>query len=180
MSPQLSIVGETILKQAQDEALTLWASPSDTDKYVDDAETNVLICREKNRHDFPTLTELRGTPLDFIGVNVLGLFVRAPIDCRCCGEAYQEQLWEKVGKGKAARMHYVAAHTRYYPGGKYLLKPGHGRMTSKMIKESLATTATAGVSSAQLKRQALARAAEIRAAEVAEAERRAEARGAAS
>lgn len=167
MSPQLSIVGEKVLAQAQREALTLWASPADTDKYVDGAETDILICREKNRHDFPTQTELRGQPLDLIGVNAIGLFIRAPIECRRCHEAFQEQLWEKVGK----RMHYVSASTKYKPGGKYLLKPGHGRMTSKMIKESLATSAMSGFTVAQLTKQAKARAKELEAERVAAAEK---------
>lgn len=158
--PELSIVGERLIKQAEEDARTLWASPSDVDNYVATASAKVLTCRDKGRHNFPTLAELReqGVELEFVDATSEGLLVREPIFCETCGEAYQEQLWEAKGSGKHMRMHFVAANTRYREGGGYLSKSGHGRITPKMIRESLATVMVGGRSAAQLKKQALARA----------------------
>lgn len=162
--PELSIVGERLLKQAQEEAHTLWASPSDVDAYVATATAKVLTCRDKGRHNFPTLAELReqGVELEFVDATSEGLLVREPIFCETCQEAYQEQLWEATGSGKHMRMRFVAAQTRYKAGGGYLSKSGGGRITSKMIRESLATAMVGSRTPQQLKRQALARAAAAR------------------
>jgi len=165
--PIVSIVGERQLAQAKRDAEVLWASPADTDSYVDGANADVLACRETMRHMFPTLAELKGKPLDFIGVNELGLLIREPLDCRRCGLAYRQELYEVQGVGKRARLIRVAAITKYHDG--YLLQ-GHGRMTSSMIRESLATKSMGGLTPTQLKKKALARGVELEAARAAAVE----------
>jgi hypothetical protein len=165
----LSIVGERLLKQAQHDAETLWASPADTDDYVDSASAAVLACRETMRHLFPTLAELKGKPLDFIGVNELGLLMREPLNCKRCKLAYREELYEVQGRGKNARLVRVAAITKYHDG--YLLKGGQGRMTSSMIRESLATKSMGGLTPTQLKKKAQERGVELAAQRAAAAEK---------
>jgi len=175
----LSEVGEKILNQAQREAETLWASESDVDEYVDGVPDEWLVCREGNRHKFPTLAETRGKPIDFID-NRDGLLVAAPKPCERCGMAYREDLYEIVGRGKNARLHRVTGSTKYYAklgpqGQRYQARPGHGRITSAMVRDSLATKAMGGMTPTEIKKQAALRAAEIKAEqEIAEAARKAE------
>lgn len=158
----LSIVGEKLLRQAQHEADIKWAAPEDVDNLVDSASDDVLACREEMRHKFPTHAELRGKPIDFIGVNNEGLLIRSPLLCKRCQLAYRHELYDIIGTGKNVRTVRVISFTRYKDG--YLLK-GKGRVTATMVRDSLSTKAMAGMTAAEIRKNAKLRQAEIEAAQ---------------
>lgn len=175
MAPKIrSIQGEQSQRQVE-KAPPQWAEPEEVDKYVDSASPEVLACRERVRHPFPTLSELRGEPIDFIGVTDEKLLVRQ-VDCPCCGKAYRQELYEIVGRGRNISVRHVSGVTRYRrgeDGEQYLLPAGHGRVRPGDLRNSVATKAMQGQTAAQIRKRARERAAEI------EAERQVAARRAA-
>lgn len=170
MAPKiLSIQGEQKQRQI-DNAPPQWADRDEVDKYVDSASRGVLACRERARHQFPTVSELGGQPIDFIGETDDNLLVRRD-DCPCCGEAYREELYEIVGTGRNLVVKRVAQITKYYDN--YLLPAGHGKVKPRDLRDSVATKAMQGQTAAEIRRRARERAAEV------EAERQVAARRAA-
>lgn len=147
-----SIQGELFDKQG-----TTWMDMDEVDKYVDSVSDDVLACRERMRHMYPSI---RKAGIVFTDVTDDGLLVRE-VKCECCQLAVRVEFWEArtVGSGKKRETRYgmVAAHTTYSvgPNGERYLGPaGHGRMTSRMVRESVATQALAGQSLALVKKAA--------------------------
>lgn len=136
--------------QQQVDARGQVASPDDVDLYVDGASDEIVECRERGRHPFPTI---RSTGLTFNDMEG-ELFVRHVV-CPCCGCAVRRELWEWVGRGKYGRMVFVSASVSYRKntrGETYPVPPGRGRVTSRAVKDSLATRAMQGQSVAALRK----------------------------
>jgi len=176
----LSEVGEQLLKQAQHEAETKFADAATVDAYINSIPDEWLECRE-GRHDYPTVAQNRRRVPDLYARD--GQLVTAPVDCRRCGMAYREFVYEIVGRGKNARLTKKkgAGGTKYHlhklgPNGEsYLAEKGSGRITSLMIHEALMTEAMGGMTAAQIRKRAEERALELKAEkEIAAAARKAE------
>jgi hypothetical protein len=144
----LSIQGE----QQQDHG-SVRASEDDVDRYVDDAPDEVLACRERGRHLFPTI---RQAGIEFTGVDGDGLFLRR-LTCTCCGLAVRVERWEAARRGRRIRYQRVASDLEYRKGPEgqtYEAPPGRGRMTPRQIANSVASQALHGTSLAELRRAA--------------------------
>jgi hypothetical protein len=126
---------------------------ADVDKYVDGVTDEVLACRERGRHLFPSIRE---GGITFVDVTEDGLFVRRLL-CTCCRLAQRVELWEGTGRGKNTRFVPVSASVTYLRGPRgerYLGPQGRGRMTPKMVRNSLASRALQGQSLSELRKQA--------------------------
>ncbi|GDY32656.1 hypothetical protein [Gandjariella thermophila] len=144
----LSIQGEQ-----QQEQGPVRASDDDVDRYVDDAPDEVLACRERGRHLFPTI---RQAGIEFTGVDRDGLFIRR-VTCTCCGLAVRVERWEATKRGRHLRYQRVASDLEYRKGPdgqSYQAPPGRGRMTPRQIANSVASRALQGLSLAELRRAA--------------------------
>lgn len=144
----LSIQGEQ-----QQEAGYVKASDEDVDLYVDRVSDEVLACRERGRHLFPTI---RQAGIYFSEVDSDGLFVRR-LTCTCCELAVKVEKWEGARQRGRTRFHRVASHLEYRTGrdGQTYLSPtGRGRMTPRQIGDSVASKALAGQSLAALRKAA--------------------------
>lgn len=141
-----SIQGEqkqdTVVERASDETV---------DNYVDRATDEVLECRERGRHLFPSI---RAGGIQFTGIDDAGLFLRR-ITCSCCSLAVRVEHWEAYGRGRNVRFRRVAAHVEYRrgPDGEtYLAPSGAGRMTPRQVADSIASKALKGQSVAALRK----------------------------
>ena len=126
---------------------------AEVDNYVDGVSDDVLACRERGRHIFPSIRE---AGMAFVDVTEEGLLVR-PLLCTCCRLARRVELWDTVGRGRATRYVPVSASIEYLrgPNGQRYLGPqGRGRMTPKMIRNSLASRVLGGQSPAAIRKQA--------------------------
>lgn len=131
----------------------------DVDSYVDGVSDDVLACRERGRHLFPSI---RQVGVKFIDVTEDGLLVRR-LTCQCCHLAERVELWEGTGRGTSTRYAPVTATIDYLrgPNGERYLGPqGRGRMTPRMVRNSLASRALAGQSVAAVRKEAKLRAAQ--------------------
>lgn len=140
-----SIQGE---QQAGQMALT-FMDQGDVDEYVDKVAESVLACRERGRHLYPPM---KTAGLVFTGVTDDGLLIRR-LECMCCHLVDRVEYWETRGTGKNRRYRPVAARPDYKTGPngeRYLAKAGKGRMTAKMVRESIATSVLAGTTPTQL------------------------------
>jgi hypothetical protein len=120
-----------------------YMSDGDVDEYVSKASDEVLMCRERGRHLWPSV---RKVGVHFTGVTTEGLLVRQ-LRCECCGLAERREFWETVGRGSNLRYRPVDATTVYLTGDsgeKYLVPSGRGRMTSKMVRGTLVSKALEG------------------------------------
>lgn len=127
------------------------ASDEVVDTYVDQVTDEVLECRERGRHLFPSI---RATGIQFTAVDDTGLFVRR-LTCTCCQLATRVEKWEAHGRGRNTRFRRVAAHVEYRtgPNGEtYLAPSGRGRMTPRQIADSVASKALSGQSVSALRR----------------------------
>lgn len=139
--------------QGEQQRETGWdrASDADVDRYVDRVSDEVLACRERGRHLFPTI---RASGMQFTDVDSVGLFVRR-LSCTCCGLAVRVEKWEAVGRGRNLRFRRVASHVDYRTGADgqtYLAPSGRGRMTPRQIADSVASKALQGQSLAALRK----------------------------
>ena len=142
--------------QGEQQAETGWnrASDSDVDQYVDRVSDEVLACRERGRHLFPTI---RQAGINFTGVDDDGLLLRR-LTCTCCQLAVKVEKWEGFrGAGRRTRFRRVASNLEYRtgPDGQtYLAPAGRGHMTPRQIGDSVASKALSGQTLAALRRAA--------------------------
>jgi hypothetical protein len=147
--------GSALSIQGEQQQETGWvkASEEDVDQYVDRVSDEVLMCRERGRHLFPTI---RQAGIHFTEVDDDGLFVRR-LTCTCCLLAVRVEKWEGVRRGNRTRFARVASNLEYRtgPGGEVYLAPsGRGHMTARQIGDSVASKALSGQSLAQLRKAA--------------------------
>lgn len=137
--PPSSIQGEQ-----QQESGWVRASDEDVDLYVDRVSNEVLTCRERGRHLFPTI---RQAGIHFTGVDDDGLLLRR-LTCTCCELAVKVERWEGFrGSGRRTRFRRVTSHLEYHTGPEgqtYLAPTGRGHMTPRQIGDSVASKALAG------------------------------------
>lgn len=135
-----SIQGE----QQEAEQLDLFMSQEEVDRYVDTVDDRILDCRERARHLYPTVKQ---SGLRFVGVDEeTGLMIRR-VMCPHCELAERIEYWDVQHKGsRVTRCQFVSAitvyHTERRPDGsirKYTAPPGRGRMTSKRVRNAVAT-----------------------------------------
>ncbi|GAA4557710.1 hypothetical protein GCM10023175_62670 [Pseudonocardia xishanensis] len=127
------------------------ASDEDVDLYVDRVSDDVIACRERGRHLFPTI---RQAGIHFTGVDDEGLFLRRLL-CTCCRLAVRVEKWEAVRRGNKTRFARVTSGLEYQegPGGeRYLAPSGRGHMTPRQIGDSVASKALAGQSITALRK----------------------------
>ena len=142
--------------QGEQQAASGWerASDADVDLYVDRVSDEVLACRERGRHLFPTI---RQTGIHFTGVDDDGLLLRR-LTCTCCELAVKVERWEGFrGAGRRTRFRRVASHLEYRtgPDGQtYLAPSGRGHMTPRQIGDSVASKALSGQTPTALRRAA--------------------------
>lgn len=129
------------------------ASEDDVDLYVDRVSDEVLACRERGRHLFPTI---RQAGIHFSGVDDDGLFLRRLV-CTCCDLAVKVEKWEGIRQRGRTRFQRVASTLEYRtgPDGQVYLAPsGRGHMTPRQIGDSVASKALSGQSLAALRKAA--------------------------
>lgn len=147
-SSPLSIQGE----QQEDQG---WqrASDQDVDLYVDRVSDEVLACRERGRHLFPTI---RQAGIHFTAVDDEGLLVRR-LTCTCCELAVKVEKWEGARRGRRTRFQRVSSSLEYRTGPEgqtYLAPTGRGHMTPRQIGDSVASKALAGQTLTALRKAA--------------------------
>jgi hypothetical protein len=156
----VSTLPTSIQGEQQAEAGYVRASDADVDLYVDRVSDEVLACRERGRHLFPTIRE---AGIHFTGVDDDGLLLRRLI-CTCCSLAVRVEKWEGARRrGQRTRFHRVASHLEYRTGSEgqtYLAPSGRGHMTPRQIGDSVASKALAGQTIASLRKSAARAAAE--------------------
>lgn len=147
--PPKSIQGEQ-----HEESGWVRASDEDVDLYVDRVSDEVLTCRERGRHLFPTI---RQAGIHFTGVDDDGLLLRR-LTCTCCELAVKVEKWEGFrGAGRRTRFRRVASNLEYRtgPDGQtYLAPTGRGHMTPRQIGDSVASKALAGNTLTALRKEA--------------------------
>lgn len=134
------------------------ASAEDVDLYVDQVTDEVIACRERGRHLFPTI---RQAGIHFTDVDRDGLLIRR-LTCTCCLLAVKIEKWEGVRSGSRTRFARVASTLEYRTGDNgeiYLAPSGRGHMTPRQIGDSVASKALAGQSLTALRKGAKAAAA---------------------
>ncbi|MFR9805957.1 hypothetical protein ACL02T_27260 [Pseudonocardia sp. RS010] len=144
---------KSIQGEQQEESGFVRASDEDVDLYVDRVSDEVLACRERGRHLFPTI---RQAGIHFTEVDDEGLFVRR-LTCTCCLLAVKVERWEGVRQRGRTRFHRVASNLEYRTGPdgqSYLAETGRGRMTPRQIGDSVASKALSGQSLAALRKAA--------------------------
>jgi hypothetical protein len=149
----LSIQGE----QQQDQQGYVKASEEDVDLYVDGVSDEVIMCRERGRHLFPTI---RQAGIHFSEVDEEGLFIRR-LTCTCCQLAVRVERWEGSRRGGRTRFARVTSGLVYLsgPNGEaYLAPAGRGHMTPRQIGDSVASKALAGQTLTELRKAAKAEA----------------------
>jgi hypothetical protein len=139
--------------QGEQQQETGWgrASDEDVDRYVDRVSDEVLACRERGRHLFPTI---RVAGMQFTDVDGDGLFLRR-LTCTCCGLAVRVEKWQGTKRGRRVRFQLVASRLEYRTGDDgqtYLAPSGQGHMTPRQIRDSVASKALQDQSPAALRR----------------------------
>lgn len=143
--------GLSIQGEQQRDAGWVRASDEDVDLYVDRVSDEVLACRERGRHLFPTI---RQAGIHFTEVDDDGLFVRR-LTCTCCELAVKVEKWEGSRQRGRTRFQRVASHLEYrtgQDGQTYLAPTGRGHMTARQIGDSVASKALQGQSVAALRK----------------------------
>ncbi|WP_224392843.1 hypothetical protein [Pseudonocardia sp. ICBG1293] len=129
------------------------ASDDDVDAYVDGVSDEVLACRERGRHLFPTI---RQAGIHFTGVDETGLLLRR-LRCGCCRLAVKVEKWEGAQVGGRTRFRRVASNLEYrvgVDGEQYLAPAGSGFMTPRQVGDSVASKALSGSTLAAVQRAA--------------------------
>lgn len=135
------------------------ASEDDVDLYVDRVSDEVIACRERGRHLFPTI---RQAGIRFTDVDRDGLLVRR-LTCTCCDLAIKVEKWEGVRDRGRTRFQRVASTLEYRTGDNgeiYLAPSGRGHMTPRQIGDSVASKALSGQTLTALRKEARAAAKE--------------------
>lgn len=148
VTPLPSVQGEQ-----QETAGRIRASDTDVDRYVDRVSDDVLACRERGRHLFPST---RAVGMTFTDVDSDGMFIRR-LTCTCCELAVRVERWEGIQRGRRLRFQRVAAHLEYRTGDNgqtYLAPSGGGHMTPRQISDSVASKTLQGQSLAALRKAA--------------------------
>jgi hypothetical protein len=145
-----SIQGE---RQAA-EADGRYMEDADVERYVDSQSPGVVTCRERGRHDPPTIRE---TGLHFVDVSEYGLHIRR-VRCRSCQLVDIIEEWDvRHRNGVVTRAERVSARPDYSvrgPNGeKYLAPQGHGKMTPKMVKNAVGTGQLKGQSFKEIRKE---------------------------
>ena len=157
----LSLQGEQ--QQARQ---THWASPDQTDRYVrdqangDQADEDVLICRERNRHRYPPL---RRNHMRFVGPPTPEGFMIRWVQCLDCARVPRTEEWDiRSKRGGAVNYAELVRFTPDYGWAArhglrpYLLKSGHGRIRTKDVRNTLGLIAVEGLNIKDLRKEALA------------------------
>jgi hypothetical protein len=127
----------------------------DVDAYVDAATPGILTCRERGRHDWPSVRD----GIHFTDYTDDGLFLRR-LRCPTCECAERVETWESYRIGRRTRYRPVASRV-WYPGrGQYVAPAGRGRLSAKLVRESIASAELTGTSPAALRAQIIRRQAE--------------------
>jgi hypothetical protein len=129
------------------------ASDEDVDLYVDRVSDEVLACRERGRHLFPSI---RQSGIHFSDVDSDGLLIRR-VSCTSCQLAVRVEKWEGARQRGRNRFSRVASTLEYRTGREgetYLAPSGRGRMTTRQIGDSIASKALQGQSLAALRKAA--------------------------
>lgn len=130
-------------------------SDGDVDTYLSKASDDVLVCRERGRHLYPSVSK---TGVRFTAVTDDGLLVRQ-VFCESCGLAERREFWETIGRGQNIRYVRLDTTVVYHqgPNGQtYLAPAGQGRMTPRMIQSAIVSQAMSGMSVAKVKAAAKA------------------------
>lgn len=146
-------VGLSIQGEQPKEVGWVQASDEDVDLYVDRVSDEVLACRERGRHLFPSI---RQAGIHFSGVDETGLLIRR-ITCTSCGLAVKVEKWEGARRRGRTRFARVASHLEYRTGRDgetYLAPSGRGRMTTRQIGDSVASKVLQGQSLTALRKAA--------------------------
>lgn len=144
----------SIQGEAEGDKPPVLAEMGDVDLYLDNVSDKVIECRERGRH----LYESSKTSLVFVDVTSDDLFVRIR-ECRCCGLAARRELWQAVqvpGRRGEIRYELVVANTVYKvsaTGENYAAPSGQGRITARMVAQSLVSKAFHNVSKTEMKRR---------------------------
>lgn len=142
--------------QGEQQQETGWvrASEEDVDLYVDRVSDEVLACRERGRHLFPTI---RQAGIHFTAVDDDGLLIRR-LTCTCCELAVKVEKWEGFrGAGRRTRFRRVSSNLEYRTGADgqtYLAPSGRGHMTPRQIGDSVASKALSGQTLTALRKAA--------------------------
>jgi len=153
-----SIQGE---RQREEDRSSAYApmSASDVEQYVDSHSDEVVQCRERGRHDFPTVREAAQGPEGFLDDYdaELGLFVQRDV-CRCCGLVERKTHWQAVKRGKRTEWFRVGRPVLDYhrqariKGESYAAPVGLGVMRPTQVMNAVATRVMAGQSAAALRK----------------------------
>jgi hypothetical protein len=129
-----------------------WATDEEVDDFVANADDAVLICRERARHNFPTI---KSGGLKFSGVTADGLMERRLL-CPDCARVERVELWDvRHRRGAITRCELVAARLDYLDST-YLNKQGTGRIKAKQIRNSVGSSLLAGQSFRELRKEVMA------------------------
>jgi hypothetical protein len=148
---------KSIQGEQQETAAPLYAEDTEVEKYVDTQSPGVVTCRERNRHDYPSIRE---AGLHFSGVDLTtGLHIRR-VRCQSCNLVENVELWDIRHKGDTiTRAERVSARPDYGlrgPNGeRYLAPEGHGRMLPKQVRNAVATGQLKGLSFKEIRKAAL-------------------------
>jgi hypothetical protein len=145
---------KSIPGEQQEETAAQYMNEVEVEKYVGSASPGVVTCRERGRHDYPTIRE---AGLHFVDVNEYGLHIRR-VRCRSCNLVDNVEEWDVLHRnGVVTRAERVSATPDYSvrgPNGERYLGPsGHGRMTPKMVKNTVATGELKGHSFKDIRRE---------------------------
>lgn len=144
-------------------ARDIWADQSAVDAYAETHPDEILDCRSRGRHMFPSIKQ---TGLVFGRVNALGLHVRE-VGCIVC--VYPDDH-EKAGQPRVVCVeqwdvrHYRGTITRCelvsgtlkYLDPKYQGKKGEGRIKPKRVRNALGTAALKGTKFVALRKEIMA------------------------
>jgi hypothetical protein len=120
----------------------------DVDAYVDAATPGILKCRERGRHDWPLIRD----GIHFTDYLDDGLFLRR-LRCPTCECAERVETWESYRIGRRTRYRPIASRV-WYPGREQYVAPaGRGRLSAKLVRESMASAALSGLSPNALRAQ---------------------------
>lgn len=148
-----SVSAKSIQGEQQQDTGWVKASEEDVDLYVDRVTDEVLACRERGRHLFPTI---RQAGIHFSGVDDDGLLLRRLV-CTCCQLAVRVEKWEGARRGGRTRFQRVASGLEYrtgVDGQEYLAPSGRGHMTPRQIGDSVASKALSGQTLSSLRKAA--------------------------
>lgn len=150
---------KSIQGEQQERQDTIFADQADVEKWVDSHDPNVVDCRERNRHTYPSIREA-GRHFDGVDVET-GFHIRR-LRCKSCKLVGVIELWDVRHRGDTVtRMEKVSSKPDYSyrgPNGeKYLSKTGRGRMKPKQVRDVVATNLFRGMSYTELRKESMRR-----------------------